>query len=269
MNPLPESSARFACDCLATGCDTMKQLLLGLLDARGRVAGDVHALRKLGKSLRGGFSLLRLEKTALLEIQAVGRLLSGPRDAVSRLNTWNKLGWVGDAGVSAAIVGLLEKQTRSAARRPPPETIAWCVERVDAARNELHALPAGNLNERVGQGLAKLQQKALKRCLKLHHRSGADFHEARKALKAWLGAVGFLPEGTVALDPALLGLAELLGDENDLTTLTAWLENHGFTARFAPALWKTLKACRRDIQRKVIKDAARLSPTGLNPAVGG
>jgi len=264
MNIQPESTSRLVCDRLASGCDTMKALLLRLLDGNGRVAEEVHGLRKLGKSLRGGFSLFRLEKSAVLEIQAVGRILSGPRDAVSRLNTWNKLGWVGDAGTSSAIVGLLEKQTHSAARRPPPDTIAWCVTRVEAARNELNKLPEEDLDKRIAQGLEKLQQKALKRCRKLDHRAGEDFHEARKALKAWLGAVGFLPEDMVPLDQALLDLASLLGDENDLTTLSDWLAKHGFTARFAPDLWKTLGTARREIQRKVIKDAARLSPTELS-----
>ena len=263
MNIQPVPASRLVCDRLASGCDTMKELLLHLLDGNGRVAEEVHGLRKLGKSLRGGFSLFRLEKTAVPEIQAVGRILSGQRDAVSRLHTWAKLGWVGDAGTSAAIIGLLEKQTHSAARRPPPDTIAWCVARVDAARNELNKLPEEDLDKRMAQGLGKLQQKALKRCGKLDHRAGEDFHEARKALKALLGAVGFLPEGMVPLDQALLDLAALLGDENDLTTLSDWLAKHGFTARFAPDLWKTLASARREIQRKAIKSAARLSPAAL------
>ena len=96
MNFPNDSVTQFAKDRLAGGCDTMRQRLHGLLDAKGRVAEEVHAIRKLGKSLRGGFSLFRLEKSAALEIQAIGRLLAGPRDAVSRLKTWNKLGWVGD-----------------------------------------------------------------------------------------------------------------------------------------------------------------------------
>jgi hypothetical protein len=58
---------------LKAGCETMKQLLTGLLDSKGKVAEEVHAIRKLGKSLRGGFSLFRLEKSSSLEIQAIGR----------------------------------------------------------------------------------------------------------------------------------------------------------------------------------------------------
>lgn len=261
MNFSNDSVTQFSKDRLSGGCDTMRQLLNGLLDAKGRVAEEVHSIRKLGKSLRGGFSLFRLEKSSALEIQAIGRLLSGPRDAVSRLKTWNKLEWSGDPKVSAAIFGLLEQQTHSAARRPPPETIAWCVERVDAAQKELQDLPTENLAEKIAKGLERLERRVFKRCGKLEHRSEEDFHEARKAVKAWLGAVGFLPEGTIPANPQFSELAELLGDENDLATLSVWLEDHGFNQRFAPDLWKALKSSRRGLQEKVIGETAKLKPS--------
>jgi len=258
MNFPNDSVAQFARDRLSGGCDTMRQLLNGLLDAKGRVAEEVHAIRKLGKSLRGGFSLFRLEKSAALEIQAIGRLLSGPRDAVSRLKTWNKVGWVGDPKVSAAILGLLEQQTHSAARRPPPETIAWCLERVDAAQKELQDLPVEDLAGKIGKGLEKLERRVFKRCGRLDDRAEEHFHEARKAVKAWLGAVAFLPEGVIPVNPQFDELAESLGDENDLTTLSVWLQDHGFTEKFAPDLWKTLNASRRKLQRDLIRDVANL-----------
>jgi hypothetical protein len=242
---------------LAMGCDQMKLLLDGLLDSKGKVAEEIHTIRKLGKSLRGGFSLFRLGKSAAMEIQAIGRLLSGPRDAVSRFSTWNKLGWTGDPGLATAIGGLLEQQTHSAARRPPPETIAWCQARVDAAAGELQALPDGDLEQRIAKGLAKLEHKAVSRCRKLDHRAQEDFHEARKAIKAWIGALGFL-HGESVKPQGLHELAELLGDENDLATLSQWLEEHGFTKRFAPDLRRAVSASRRHLQRKVIKDGARL-----------
>lgn len=236
----------------------MKELLTGLLDSRGKVAEEIHAIRKLGKSLRGGFALFMLGKSAALEIQAIGRLLSGPRDAVSRFNTWNKLGWVGDPVISAAITGLLEQQTHSAARRPPPESMTWCVERVGKALDELQSLPAEHLPERIAKGLAKLEKRTLTRCRKLDAQADEDFHEARKAVKAWLGALGFLPENSVKIDPVLHDLAEQLGDENDLATLADWLNEHGFTRRFAPELWNAIKTSRQRLQRKVIKDTERL-----------
>ncbi len=249
---------QFTREQLATGCETMRRLLRGLLDSKGKVSEEVHAIRKLGKSLRGGFALFRLEKSSGMEIQAIGRILSESRDAVSRLNTWNKLAWVGDPAVSKAISGLLEQQTHSAARRPPVETMDWCVARVDEALSHLNLLPAANLAEIVRTGLDKLGKRVIKRCRKLDHQAQEDFHEARKAVKAWTGAIGHMPHGTIPLDPKLQEIAELLGDENDLATLSVWLEKHGFTRNFAPDLWKTLKSARHGLQKRAIKEAAGL-----------
>lgn len=262
MNRIEAEAALTAKEKLGAGCATMKELLAGLLDSKGRVAEEVHAIRKLGKSLRGGFTLFRLEKSAALEIQAIGRLLSGPRDAVSRQNTWNKLGWNEDAKLASAVAGLLEIHVHSAARRPPAETIDWCVERVDQALAELNALDPGQLPERITGGLEKLARRVKKRCRRMDHRSEEDFHEARKSLKAWLGAVGFLPDGLLAGDPLLHEMAEFLGDENDLATLSAWLDEHGFSDRFAPDLWRRIKGARRKLQKRAIKDAERLVQRG-------
>lgn len=259
MNPLMENEAQVARERLVTGCETMKDLLRGLLDSKGKVSEEIHGLRKLGKSLRGGFTLFGLGRSAALEIQAIGRLLSGPRDAVSRLNTWSKLGWAGDPAVVNAIHGLLEQQTHSAARRPPPETVDWCLARVLMAQQELEGLPQAHLAETIDKGLVKLEKRTIKRCRKLDHRSEEDFHEARKAVKALIGAVGFLPDGAIPLDPKLHDLAEVLGDENDLATLGIWLADHGFTRRFAPDLWKTMKAARHSKQKVAIRDAEELA----------
>ncbi len=259
MNPLSDNDASFACGQLVTGCDQMESLLNGLLDSKGRVAEEVHAIRKLGKSLRGGFSLFRLGETSAKEIQAIGRLLSSPRDAVSRLSTWNKLGWEGDALTAAAIFGLLDQQTHSAARRPPPETISWCVERVTIARSQLQELPAETHAERMTVGIRKLVKQVIKRCRHLDQQGEEDFHDARKALKAYLGALQFLPEDTIiSKNPLMAELAELLGDENDLATLSFWLEEHGFTSVFAPDLWKNLKKRRKAIRKQAMKDAVKL-----------
>jgi hypothetical protein len=129
---------------------------------------------------------------------------------------------------------------------------------VDAALAELEKLPEGDLSSRLAKGLKKLTRRALKRCGRLDHRDEEDFHEARKAVKALLGASGILPEGVAALDPLFHDLAELLGDENDLVTLSVWLEGHGFTKRFAPDLWETLAATRRKLQKRVMREAENL-----------
>ena len=255
MKSLTDEEAQLASQRLASGCDVMEQLLNGLLDAKGRVAEEVHAIRKLGKSLRGGFSLFRLGGNSAKEIQAIGRLLSGPRDAVSRLSTWDKLAWEGDA--AAAIHGLLEQQTHSAARRPPPETIAWCTARVTAARQNLLELAQAELGGRIATGLKKLDKQVTKHCKRLHHYGEEDFHDARKALKAYLGALGFLPEGAATLDPKTVELPEILGDENDLATLSTWLDQHGFTQNFVPTLWKKLGKSRSGLRKRAIQNAAR------------
>lgn len=259
MISLSDENARFASDQLTRGCDSMEHFLNGLLDSKGRVAEEVHAIRKLGKSLRGGFSLFGLKDSAK-EIQAIGRLLSGPRDAVSRLSTWGKLGWDEDPFSSAAILGLLDQQTHSAARRPPLETIAWCVERVAAAKKSLVDLPPETLAERIATGAGKLRKQVTKRCKKLDRNGEEDFHDARKALKAYLGALGFLPEGSFALDPKMSELAEILGDENDLATLSTWLDEHGFTDYFVPGLWVKLGTSRHKLRKQAVRDAAKLVP---------
>ncbi len=259
MNPINEADANFAKAQLTQGCDTMERLLAGLLDSKGRVAEEVHAIRKLGKSLRGGFSLFGLRKSSAQEIQAIGRLLSGPRDAVSRLGTWQKIGWDEDAAAVSAICGLLDQQTHSAARRPPPETIAWCHERVVAARENLLAVPPENLAAHLTAGIQKLGKQVVKRCRKLNDPSEEDFHDTRKSLKAYLGALGFLPEEAAAPQPEMAGLAELLGDENDLATLSTWLEEHGFTSRFVPGLWKKMKASRQKLRKQAMADATALA----------
>jgi len=258
MKTPTDQDAQFAREQLAGGCDRMEHLLRGLLDSRGRIAEEVHATRKLGKSLRGGFALFGLGKTSSPEIQAIGRLLSGPRDAVSRLSTWKKFAWDEDAAAAAAIAALLDQQTHSAARRPPPETVAWCVDRVIAARKNLEELSPESLAEQIAHGLRKLEKQVVKRCQNLDHSGKEDFHDARKALKAYLGALGFMPEGLVTLDPKLAELPELLGDENDLTTLSEWLESHGFTAELVPGLWTRLKARRNHLRNEVVQEIAQL-----------
>ncbi|MES2467534.1 MAG: hypothetical protein V4675_09560 [Verrucomicrobiota bacterium] len=253
MKAFPDSVASFAREQTSGGCDTLRHLLHGLRDHQGRIEDEVHAIRKLGKSVRGGFALFCLEKSAAREIQAVGRLLSGPRDAVTRWHTWNKLEWHGEIPLAAAVAARLEQQTHSAARRPPPETIAWCADRVGTAQQALQDVSADELPERLRKGLARLHRRVRQRCARLDHGVETDFHEARKAVKAWLGAVGFLPAGVIPAHPPMDELAEWLGDENDLAILSVWLADHGFNPRFAPGLWKTLRTARRRIQRKIIQ----------------
>jgi len=262
MTFLSQSDAEFARSQLDNGCSTMAHLLCGLLDSKGRVAEEVHAIRKLGKSLRGGFSLFQM-KDAASEIQVIGRLLSGPRNAVSRLKTWKKLDWENEKPVNKAIFGLLGQHTHSAARRPPEETIGWCQERVAEARKGLMELPVEGLEMVAQTGARRLQKKVRRRLGALDSRNEEDFHDARKALKAFMGAAGFLPERAQPLDPKLAEIADLLGDENDLATLSDWLTEHGFSEKFAPGVWKLVKKSRRSLRKQVIADADGLFCAGF------
>lgn len=252
-----EEHARFASAQLTKGCDAMVHLLNGLLDSKGKISEEVHAIRKLGKTLRGGFCLFGLGKTSAKEIQAIGRLLSGPRDAVSRLNTWNKLEWNADPSAAAAIHGLLEQHTHSAARKPPVETIAWCVERVAAAQSHLAELSEDQLAEKSTRGVRKLHKQVRKRFKKLERGGEEDFHDARKALKAYLGAIGFLPDGLVPPSPELNEIADLLGDENDIATLSLWLDGHGFSAKLIPSLGESVTTARRKLRKSALRDTRR------------
>ncbi len=257
MTLLTQADGEYARTQLDNGCATMERLLHGLLDAKGRVAEEVHTLRKLGKSLRGGFSLFQL-KGAAREIQGIGRLLSGPRDAVSRLNTWQKLDWEKELSVSQAILSLLDQHTHSAARRPPQQTIEWCHERITEARKSLLELPPEILEKTTRAG-AKGLQRNLRNCFStLDLRDEENFHDARKALKAVMGATGFLPPRADVPDPQIAAIADQLGDENDLATLSKWLRQHGFTEKFAAGLWKRIEKTRRALRKQIIAGAEGL-----------
>ena len=227
----------------------MEDLLVGLADAADQSAARVHELRKLGKTLRGGFALFGLRASSR-SIQAVGRLLAGRRDAVSRRNTWRKLGWDADAEVCAAVEGLLEDHVIQAATAPPPAALDWGLARVRVARDGLRDWQGDAAS--LEASLRRLRNRSRRLCGRLDHRSPDDFHEARKALKAWLGAAGMVPRHPLQPGQADHDLADLLGDENDLATLTAWLDGHGFTRAVSPELRKSLKKARRRIQREAI-----------------
>jgi len=240
---------------LVERCSEMETLLTGLLRPRARVDRDVRLIRKLGKSLRGGCALLGLDSTAGREIQAIGRLLGGQRDAVSRLDTWRRLRWNDDSAVAAAITGLLTQQRCEAGQRPPPAAIGWALGRLRTAREILAAEDSSPAP--LNKKLRNLHKQMLKRCRGMKNLRPEDFHEARKALKAWVGAVAFLPDAppeAAAIDK----LGGILGRENDLAMLEAWLDGHGFTAKLVPGLWQAIRKQRRARQSRAVKKAGRL-----------
>jgi hypothetical protein len=232
-------AAAAARDRVLAGCGTLRAQLRGLTATGEHLAGKVHDLRRLGKAVRGGCALFLLHDSAGREIQAVGRLLSGTRDATSRRQTWLRLDWEGGARPAAAIRSLLYQESRAVIRRYPPQAIGWCLDRVDSAIRTLRELPEGELAETLEKGVARLQRRVFRRCGRLEPGS-PGFHAARKAIKAWLGALGFLPE---------------------------WLLGHGFTDRFVPGLWKTLCASRNKLQRRVIRHLPELRGWPHGPAI--
>ena len=242
-------------------CDEMDARLHGLLDSKRRVAEGVHEIRKTGKALRGGLALVGMPKATLGAVTAVGRLLAGQRDAVSRLKTWQRLGWedrpeLADPAVSA-VTAMLEKLAHSAGRRPPPEAIAWAVARIATVRAALAGQSEKALLANLPQGLHRLRRRLAKRVRKLglRHRDEPAFHKARKALKAWLGAQTLMGN---AADDDCGRLAGLLGDENDLSALEAWLQARGFGEPVAPRVWQRLRERHRTLRAACV--AARDAP---------
>ena len=250
------------CERLLGLCDAMEARLHGLLDSKRRVAEDVHEIRKAGKALRGGLALVGMPSATLGCVTAVGRLLAGQRDAVSRLKTWKCLGWEDRAEAEdpavRAISALLDKLAHSAGRRPPLEAVDWAVARIATVRAELAGQSEEMLLAKVPQGLRRLRRRVAKRLRKLgpRHRDEPSFHTARKALKAWLGAQALM--GNAAAEDCTR-LASLLGDENDLSALEAWLHARGFGKQVAPLVWQRLRRRHRTLRAACM--AARELPT--------
>lgn len=243
---------------LVIGCDDMIVALNELLISKKHIAEQIHSLRKLGKSLRGGSVILDGTKTAAREIQAVGRLLAERRDATSRRKTWEKLHWKPRHPSARAISDLLKQQVSAANRKPPKTAILWAISRVQTAKQHLQELPEEELSERLAKGIAKLEKQLVKRSRRIDRHGEDDFHELRKSIKALLGAHKFLPEISHPQAASLDELADILGDENDLTTLGLWLEQHGFTSRLEPDLWKKIDKSRNKLRAEAVHKASEL-----------
>jgi hypothetical protein len=239
-------------------CDAMAAHLNGLLDSKRRVAEVVHETRKLGKALRGGMTLVGMPKAGVQAVATVGRLLAGQRDAVSRLKTWQRLAWDGapqgqDPAV-LAVGAMLEKLAHSAGRRPPKEAVGWAAARLGEARSLLERQSEAALQAALPPGLRQLRKRVHKRmqCLGMRRRDAPAFHELRKALKALLGAQALL--GKPPADDCVK-LAELLGDENDLSALETWLNARGFSAGMAPGIWKRVSARHKQLRMGILEES--------------
>ncbi|MCX6877422.1 MAG: CHAD domain-containing protein [Verrucomicrobia bacterium] len=241
-------------------CDAMEARLGGLLDSKRRVSEDVHEIRKLGKALRGGLALVGMPGATVRAVTGVGRLLAGQRDAVSRLKTWERLGWdegpQGQDPAVRAVGALLGKLARSAGRRPPAEAVAWAQAKIGEVRQALARRTEDELQGKLPHGVRRLRRRVGKRMRRvgMQHRDAPAFHELRKALKAWLGTQALLGEPT---DETCVTLAESLGDENDLSALETWLAAHGFSEELAPVVWQRVSDLHHKLRTQLV--AARNS----------
>jgi len=243
MNAKPTPTGRTVHRSLELACGEMKRRLHGLLEPKSKVAAEIHALRKLGKLVRGGLRLLGVPREDVEAMSAIGRLLGTPRDAVSRLTTWQRLDWeagphAGDPSV-VAILALLEANAKAAARRPPREVVAWADARLRHAHAALKAIPTAEWPVRIAAGRGELLRRLAKRLKRLERGQPGphQFHRARKALKGWLGALHHLGESP---PEPVVALADVLGDVNDLHVLGVWLDGHGFSRAFAPVAWRAI-----------------------------
>lgn len=258
MSELEMETALAARERLAEECARMEQMLAEVPLPGGPAAADIHAIRKLAKSLRGGLALIGLKRNAARDIQAVGRLFGSARDAASRRHTWERLGWNDDPAAALAIGHLLDQQARAADRQPPAESIDWCRQRVALAQGKVRDLEADELPDRLSKGFKKIRRGLRKKLGALDRRGGQAYHDARKAVKAYLGARDYMVADSTTVDPRLVELAEVLGDENDLATLAAWLRGHGFTKRHVPGLWNKLVGKKHQLRKAAARDAAAI-----------
>jgi hypothetical protein len=240
-------------------CDAMGAHLEGLQDSKRRVSEAVHEIRKQGKALRAGMALVGMPRASVRAIGTVGRMLAGQRDAVSRLKTWQRLDWDdGPQGYNPAVraVGaMLEKLAHAAGHRPPAEAVAWAQARINEVRLVLELCSEETLQAALPDGRRQLRKRLHKRMrhLSMRRRDAPAFHEARKALKAWLGAQELLGKTP---DEVCIKLAELLGDENDLSALETWLTARGFSKGMAPGIWLRVNERHHQLRADVLQESS-------------
>jgi CHAD domain-containing protein len=242
---------------MIAACTEMERLLGGLNDSHGRVGEEVHQVRKAGKRLRGALVMAGEPKPCIRWIAVIGRMLGGARDAAVRVKTWNNLGMEAPVAGSAeaAVTALLDLEAQAATRRPPQAVIDWAQSALSQVRNRLEAQTDGEVAASAEAGAAKLRRQLRKRLKRALQRvSNEDFHDCRKAVKAWLGGIalaapGWEVPGTAEAEK----LAGNLGEENDLEVLANWLTERGFTQATCGAAWKVLRKRQEKIRRRSIR----------------
>ncbi|WP_367875181.1 CHAD domain-containing protein [Luteolibacter sp. Populi] len=255
-SPDPASPFEGTRTALIAACEEMEHRLKGLTDSHGRIADEVHQVRKLGKRLRGGLAVIGEAKPCLRWISVIGRMLGGARDTHMRTKTWKGLGAESTApgSAEAAITGMLDLEADAAIRRPPQGVIDWSLAAVDQVKGRLQACTDEELASRAAKGAGQLKRRLKKRLKRALERvQNEDFHECRKAAKAWLGGMSLVaPSLSLPGKEETEKLAGSLGDENDLEVLATWLTTHGFTQATAKSAWKILRKRQEKIRRRSI-----------------
>jgi CHAD domain-containing protein len=255
---MPDPSADFSGTraAMIAACSEMERMLGGLNDSHGRVGEEIHLVRKAGKRLRGALMMAGEPKPCVRWIAVIGRMLGGARDAAVRVKTWHNLGM--DAPVAgsaeAAVTALLELEAHAAARRPPQAVIDWALSALGQVKGRLEARTDEEVAADSEAGVAKLRRQLRKRLKRALQRvSNEDFHDCRKAAKAWLGGLALAAPG-LELPGAEEAekLAGNLGEENDLEVLANWLVKRGFSQATCGAAWKVLRKRQEKIRRRSI-----------------
>lgn len=237
-------------------CHEIERMLGGLTDSHGRVADEIHQVRKAGKRLRGALMMAGEPKPCLRWIAVIGRMLGGSRDATVRVKTWTALtaGETEVGSAEAAAAGLLALEAQAANRKPPQAVVDWSLAAVAQVRGRLEAREDLEFAEQVAVGADKLRRQLRKRLKRALQRvSNEDFHDCRKSAKAWLGGLSVVaPDLVHPATPAAEKVAGTLGQENDLAVLALWLDDHGFSSTLCPGPWKLLRKRQEKVRRKSI-----------------
>ena len=239
---------------LMAACVEMERLLGRLNDSHGRVAEEVHQVRKLGKRLRGALAMCGESKQHIRSLAVIGRMMGGARDATVRVKTWESLGSgkAAEGSIDAAIGALLDLEASAANRVPPQAVVNWSLAAIGQLVNRLAERSEEEMEDAAVEGVTRLERRLRKR-LKRALRTGCsdDYHACRKLVKAWVGGTSLVLPG-IELPGAKVAerLADKLGDENDLEVLACWMTRCGFTPAIAEAAWKLLRQRQDRIRRR-------------------
>jgi CHAD domain-containing protein len=223
---------------------------------------SVHEARKAFKRVRAAVRLSRDElgddvrRRENAAFRDAGRELSGARDAQVLVETLDKLDAEGFAGLRAVL---------AAEDAPPPDTAAVRAA-VDDARERVKTWPLnGEGSATLASGIARIQRRGRRAYRAAREDPSTEhLHDLRKRTKdLWHAAQILRPADPKRMDELAKSahkLADLLGDDHDLATLSEVAERH--RATLTPAELERLGALiaerRGRLQRKAMRRASDL-----------